>query len=294
MRRIGAALSASSLLAVFALSGCTQVVDVGGYTFDSNPCGPRPPSCGAGGTQRAYLVVQFDVPRADGEGRRDGFDFDGTDERICRQADFTSPSGVTGIDNQLATAFESLEMLTMTNVAEQSRARYLEGMDLSLILMGNLDDPNQDDCVTFSYHSARVPRDVPMPYDLDADDDGEVDANRTFDYLPAVLSDDTACIIDGVLHARVGSGRLHVAGLEGDLVVDQTRAEIPLSETRIEGLMLGGGVRLDELAGFPPEVVEFLRGRADLSPSSRTANDCSSISFAAIMDAVPAVLGDPL
>lgn len=290
-------MRALALLAalVWPLVGCSQIVDVDDYTFDRDPCGPRPEVCPSGGESLTFVIVGSDVPRADATGRRDGFDLDGTADPICGQADFTDRAGEPGVDNQLAPVLELYESLAMLDLRADNRALYARGETVTVLFLDEYDGPD-DDCFVVSYREARVPEGVTLEL-LDADLDGELDPGLTWDYGPALFRTPTACSIDGVIHARfLDAVVAFLAGVTQDVNAERGRVRLVIDEDgqRARG-MIGGALRLvDLVGGLPAEVVEFLRPRADISPSARDAYDCASISFAIELDAVPAVRGAPL
>ncbi len=277
-----------ALLSLLAGAGCTQVVDVDEYTFVSDPCGEPPPSC-TGGRDLTFVVVVADTPPEDEAGRRDGFDVDGTSDAICGQRDFVSPSGETGIDNQLAVVLDLYASLEGIDLREQNRATYLRGEYLTAFFVAGYEGP-EDDCVQVSYRAARLPEGVP-PSSLDADLDGEIDPGLTFDFGPPLLRDASACVIDGVLHASFEPALATIPVIATEARVERGRLRATLDEDRTS-FLLGITLRLQDLAAaLPAEVVEFLRPRADVAPSTRGSRDCSAISFAFESEAVPAVRG---
>jgi hypothetical protein len=277
-----------ALLSLLAGAGCTQVVDVDEYTFVSDPCGDPPPSC-TGGRDLTLVVVVADTPHEDEAGRRDGFDVDGTSDAICGQRDFVSPTGETGIDNQLAVVLDLYASLEGIDLREQNRSTYVRGEYLTTLFIGGYDGPD-DDCVQVSYRAARLPEGV-APSTLDADGDGEIDPGLTFDYGPPLLRDTSACVIDGVVHASFEPALATIPVIATEARVERGRLRATLGETRTS-FLLGITLRLEDLTtALPAEVLEFLRPRADVAPSTRGSRDCSAISFAFESEAVPAVRG---
>lgn len=281
---------AAPVLALVALPlvGCTQAVVFDGYTYDLDPCGPQPPSCAS--SRDAYFVLRdLSIPPA-GSGRtRDGFDLDATDDAICGQADFVAPDGREGIDNQLAPLLELYEGVAMVDVSAERRATYLRGEDLVVIGLRGVDDLVDDDCVEVVVRGARVPAGVPLE-SLDADGDGLLDPGLAFDLGPPSLSDATACVQDGVLHARFADTLTQLPGFVAEVRSTRARARLALApDGRSATGLVGGGIPLDDLEGaLPTEIVEFFRGRADLRPSTREARDCDAISWGLRFDLVTA------
>ena len=106
-----------------------------------------------------------------------------------------------------------------------------------------------------------------------------------------------ACSIDGRIYVHfLDSVVGFVGGIPGEVSAQRGRLEMTIDADggRAHGL-IGGALRLADLnAGLPAEVVEFLRPRADIAPSTRDAYDCASISFTVEFEAIPAVRGAPL
>jgi hypothetical protein len=285
------ASSLAALLVAASASGCSQVVVFDGYTYDIDPCGPQPPSCGS--SRDVHFVIQdLTIPPTRSGRVRDGFDLDATDEPICGQPDSVSPEGEAGIDNQLAPLLELYEAAAMVDVSAERRAAHLRGEELVVIGLRGVDDLDDDDCVEVVVRAARVPAETPLEA-LDVDGDRLLDPGLALDLGPPSLRDATACIRDGVLHARFDDALTQVPGFITEVRSFRGRARLrlspdPMTEVRLTGV-LGGGIPVDDLqTALPAEVVEFLRGRADLRPSSRDARDCAAISWALAVDAVPA------
>lgn len=277
--------AASSLL-----GSCASLVDVDRYEFDDDPCGPRPPMC-VGGREVAFVVRRSELPRLDAMGRRDGFDLDGTADAICGHRDLTAPDGREGVDNQLAPILELYEELTMATLPEVSARSVVAGEDLQLIVLSHVDDLQDDDCVSVARRPATLPAGTRIE-ELDQDGDGLLDPNLTFDFGGARGYDDTACIHDGLVEARFLPIFDNLPGTELEGIVERGRLRMRVSTDQPNGALLGGSVRLADLESLPSAVAEFLRPRADLAPSSRSARDCSAISFGIYLDLVPCALGE--
>lgn len=274
-------------LLVHGATGCTQLVDPSRFTFDVDPCPPVEGDC-TGGTSLTFLIVAADTPPVDAERRRDGFDLDGTSEAICGRSDLGSPTGESGIDNEVAGMVELYESSTGVDLREEGRSANLRGEDLVVFFVDHYDGPN-DDCVQVTQRRARVPTGTTLA-DLDGDGDGEIDPGLSFDFGTPTMRDPDACVLGGVAHARFGD--VEIALLEGSTRASGVRLRMPISAERIEGALMGGAVPLDELLTVvPPALVEFIRPRADLGATARDANDCTAISFALAFEMVPAERG---
>ena len=285
------ALPSSALLAALVLSSCSLAVDVDDYTFDVSPCGPRPPSC-SGGREIAFALSSLVLPSIDGEGRRDGFDFDGTDATICGRGDFDAPDGRIGVDNGLVEVLELYQELAGVDLRADAERAIVEGGPIQLLVLSGVDDPMNDDCIEVTRRAALRPAGIEIE-DLDTDGDGVLDEGLTFDYLTPTDRDPVACSIDGVLHARFPTSFSVIYGTTVEANVDRGRLRMPLDHPDAPtDAMVGGSVRIADLVGgLPDAVVEFIDLRADLDPSSRAANDCGSISFGFGGRFVPATIG---
>lgn len=280
----------SLVLAALLASGCTQVVRVDGYTFDDEPCGPRPRTCVPGGPEQTWVAVTGGFGRSDAAGRRLGMDLDGTSDAICGQGDFVDPSGATGIDDQLSFFVENGERLGGLDHWAEYREAVAGGSEAALMFIEGVDGPD-DDCVYVTFRRGRPPSDLAQVFDADAD--GELDAGIVYDYTTPDLGADRACVIDGTLHARFPDGEISTPF--GPAFVRDVRFRAALDPDRLEHGVFVGGVPVSELARLlPAEVAEIARLSADLEPSSRDAFDCQSISATVTRAYVPAVRGRPL
>jgi hypothetical protein len=282
-----AALCASVAL---LLGGCASIVDIDHYGFDEDPCGPRPSSC-VGGREVAFVVRRSELPRLDEMGRRDGFDLDGTGDAVCGHRDLTAPDGRDGIDNQMTEILELYEQLAMVSLPTASARSVLAAEDLQLIILSHVDDLRNDDCVSVARRPGTLPAGTTLE-ELDQDGDGLLDPDLTFDVGGARGYDDTACIRDGLVEARFLPIYDTLPGTEIEGIVERGRLRMNLATEQPYSALLGGSVRLADLDSLPVAVTEFLRPRADLEPSSRSARDCSAISFGIYLDLAPCTLGE--
>jgi hypothetical protein len=279
-------------LAIPALlvAGCTQVVQVDRFTFDDEPCGPRPRTCVPAGPEQTWVAVDGGFGRSDASGRRIGVDLDGTSDAICGQSDFVDPSGTTGIDDQLAFFVENGERLGGLDHWAEYRELVAGGGEASLLFLEGVDGPN-DDCVYVTFRRGLPSADVVQT--LDADGDGELDPGIVFDYTTPDLGAERACVIDGTLHARFPDAEISTPF--GPAFVRDVRFRATLGADRLEHATFAGAVPVSELARLlPTEVAEIARLSADLEPSARDAFDCQSISATVTRAHVSAIRGRPL
>ncbi|MFO0682700.1 MAG: hypothetical protein U0234_11640 [Sandaracinus sp.] len=280
------------LLAAMLVGSCTALTHFDDLAFDDDPCPPPPPGGCTGGSTLVLVGRSLLLNRADAEGRRDGFDLDATSEAICGEPDLVAPDGSPGIDTNLSPIFEAYEDLTNVDLEAMSRERSLRGESLGLVILEHVDAGTDDDCIAVTQRTGVFPVGA-LPTDMDADGDGLLDPGLTFDYLPSTGRSTSACVIDGVIHARFPSQETLVPGTTIEARTNGPRLRMPLpvdgAPTR---MLLGGSISIDDLTGaFPAAVIDYLRQHADVHPSSRSADDCSEISFALFVETVPAVLG---
>lgn len=279
------------LLAALAVSGCTAAVDVDNYTFDVDPCGYEITECEPGGAEYTFVSNTGDLPREMEGGLLDGFDFDGTDETICRRMDKISPiTGEGGIDNQLTGLGELLEMATMMNIADITRATIVSGDSLQVLQIQGADSLENDPCVSVRIRQAELRATDTVEY-LDADGDGYLDADLTLAQGYVSSEDRTGCIIDGVVHARFTGGDVFRFG-GSDLQGERLRLRGRIHEEGIDEAVLGGSVTVDSLAqSFRDgglDITTLLQSSADLDPDA--SNQCASISWALSVTAIPVTL----
>jgi len=276
----------SYCLTAITLTACSAVVDVNGYAFEESPCGPRPVSC-TGGRQLAFVVRAIDIPRIDDAGLRDGFDLDGTADAICGREDLVSPTGAVGVDNQLAELLEVLEMLGMTNTRTESASAALTGEPVALLVLEHVDDLASDDCIEVTQRTGYLP--MGMTADLlDGNRDGLLDPDLTFDYGTSREHDPVACTVDGVVHARFAATTRPSPIGGGEVTAHRGRMRLDTRGTEVRMGLLGGSLRIADLPMLDVTQRGVLLQRADLDPTARGSDDCASISFALVMEAVPA------
>ena len=253
-------------LMLACIGSCTSIVQVDDYTFDVDPCAPRATAC-TGGRELAFIIRASDYAHADAAGHRDGVDLDGTDASICGQTDFVAPDGRRAIDDQMGPIFELYEDLSHTDLSDMAHDQALAGTNLALVVLSHVDDIENDDCIGIDTRTGYLP-DGMTAADLDGDGDGLIDPGLTFDYASPPVGDDTACSIDHVIQARFPATLTLFPSTMLTGTVDRSRIRMSVGVTE-SNAVFGGSIRVADLAGLPPAVVEFIRPRADLDPSSR-------------------------
>lgn len=285
-----------TLLLLVAVTGCTALVGEGAYTYDVDPCEPVDPAlCGEGGQAIYLLVSDLDVFR--GRGRMlDGFDLDGTDATVCSNPDTVGADGRRGVDNAVSPLVATLEVVAGEPFGESMRTSILAGETLSVIELGGIDDLTDDPCLVMRSRTARLPAGVTAAAaHLDADADGAVDPGVVLDFGSPHLQDSGACIIDGVLHARVDGVVIGPIGVgEGPSRRFRIRGEI--SEAGLSRAAWGGSFEVDGLvdgvrdAGLDDVTASsVLQAAADLDFDGER---CRSLSYGFSFSAVPFTPGE--
>ncbi|MFK7984748.1 MAG: hypothetical protein AB8I08_01875 [Sandaracinaceae bacterium] len=286
--RLGAVSMLAGWLPATFLSGCFAVSDLDRYSFDDDPCPPVTSEC-AGGVRYVYTQTAFDFVRPSEGGRLQGFDLDGTDRAVCRQDDFVSPRGDSGVDNQTSALLLSLEEVSGESLSQGIREAQLRGELLSLYVLDNVDSFDNDDCVRIQFLPGRVPQgEEPAGY-LDGDGDGTVDSGIRFDFGTATSEDMSACIVDGELRVRISGNQTLLLGPDDPgAVVQRARLRCQASPEALTECLFGGSYSVDSLSD--PALIPILQSTADLDFDGRR---CQSVSFAMELEAVSAELGEP-
>lgn len=288
MRALGALLLAG-------LVGCGEAP--GSAVGDAGSARP-PAACDSPGRQRSVVLTGFLFTRADPMRPTvvDGFDLDGRvstagDIEGCRQADYTSPAGTPGIDNQIARLLPVVDSMTGGALDGLIQAAVNNGQLLVAITLDGVDDLRNDDCVTF--HLQRV---AGMPF---VGSDMRIDPGQSFDLQrDQPVTTAPGRIREGVLEVGPATLRLPVTALDARFVLTLNRGRLRAT-VRDDGSMTGvvaGGVSVAEfsetirgLTISRNEMAAFtgaLRLFADLAPDE--AGACTQISMGLSFSARPA------
>jgi hypothetical protein len=266
-------------------------------------------SCVASGTGQASVVTfatfakQLDDQGVEGVDV-DGIVSDGTDEAGCYKADFTSPEGVPGIDNQVATLLPLVEELVgEDNIDALLGAAITNGQLIILVTVRGVDDFVNDSCVDVAFGAGAG---APL-----LDGAGNYLPYQTFGWdleTAAVSTLHRGRIEDGVLLAGPGDVELPVRVLDANfkLGIHQTRVRMDLARDDDGGGasltgFVGGGIVVEELAKVIESfnigdqvkgaVVPLLKTRADLAMDAD--GNCRQISAALRFATTPAyVIGE--
>lgn len=179
----------------------------------------------------------------------DGFNLDSRvsaagDSRTCRAGDLTSPSGETGIDNQLARLMPTVDQMTGGAVDGAIQAAINNGQMLVVATVSGIDDGCNDDAV-----NVKVMRVEGMPF---VGSDMAVDPGQTFDLMRMVpISDLRGHIENGTLLTDPAMLPLPVAILDEQFTLQFYDARIRLKLGR-DGAdspgIIGGAISLTEFA----------------------------------------------
>lgn len=110
-------------------------------------------------THKIYVFDTIGFTRLDKDGHAPGFNLDGkisdeTDASTCKHADFISPDGTPGIDNQFATLVPLIEATGISAVEKLLQASIESGGILLLFELDGLDDLVNDPEVHLSVRAA--------------------------------------------------------------------------------------------------------------------------------------------
>jgi hypothetical protein len=275
------------LLAVCVL-GCTQ-------TPIGAPCETDP--------LQSSLVRSLRFAREETHGMSDGFDIDqhvstGSDPIGCHHADLTSPAGVPGIDNQIASLVPIIEMqaggVTLDSILQTA---INDGQLMLGIELLGVDDPMNDDCVTV--------RTRPLMGTPSLGTDGLVEVGQTFDAEP--MGEQTlipnARIVNGVVDVGPVPLTVPVAILDArfTLHIQSGYMHIELHPGGVWSGKLGGGISIQEMttiamglnipSSLMGAVSALLMSSADLAPDPGT-HRCTQVSSTLLFESVTAFVYD--
>lgn len=268
----------------------------------ATPAGPAD-DCVATGPIRSSLVRQLGFARQEPEGISEGFDLDRrvsdrSDAIACGRADFTSPGGTPGIDNQIARLVPLVEMqaggVSLDDILETA---INNGQMLLAVELEDLDDERNDPCVTVQFR--------PLMGTPSLGTDGLIEIGQTFDArTDGVISRiEGARLVDGVLDAGPAELSLPVTILDASFIlhVHDALVHIVIDEEGNFSGAFGGGVDIAEMItisqslNVPSDlmgaVMLLLNNNADLARDEAT-NRCGQISATLLFEAVPAFVYD--
>jgi hypothetical protein len=271
-----------------ALAGCTNASHGG-------PCRDTP--------IQSSLVRTLRFARQDPRGVSEGFDIDrhvslSGDPIGCRHADFTSPEGVPGIDNQIATLVPLIESqaggVTLDSILTTA---INDGQLLLAIELLGVDDPLNDDCVTV--------RTRPLIGTPSLGTDHLVEIGQTFDAAPN--GEETlvpnARIVNGVVDIGPVPLTVPVAILDArfTLHIQSGFMHIELHDDGVWSGKLAGGISISEMTmiaqglNIPPDLMNavmlLLASSADLGMDATTGR-CTQVSSTLLFESVTAFVYD--
>lgn len=233
----------------------------------------------------------------------EGFDLDGrvsdgSDRLSCGRADFTTPDGVRGIDNQVARLVPLVEAQAGGVRLDDILATAVNNGQMLLALeLDGLDDERNDPCVTVQLR--------PLMGTPSLGTDGRIEVGQTFDARTdgVVSRVEGGRIVDGVLDAGPAEIALPVTILDASFVLHVHDALIHFEideEGNFSGA-LGGGVDIEEMitvsqslnvpSALMGAVMTLLSNNADLARDPET-NRCGQISATLLFQSVPAFVYD--
>ncbi|MFM2163071.1 MAG: hypothetical protein RLZZ383_2583 [Pseudomonadota bacterium] len=254
-----------------------------------------------GGESQAALVRELTFLRAT-DGVSEGFDLDGAitdagDTTGCGIPDATSPSGVGGIDNALASLLPFLEATEAAALEPLIAAAIREGGLMMVLRWAGIDDPDFDTCVTVDAMSGLPPVLVGA--------NGVLLPSQTIDIDGTAPTSSVVggTIEDGVLSAGPFALTIPFRVLDADidLVLRDVRIELtPDGEDQWRGIVGGGVDVADILTSLEPLAIDgtlkaalggLLGNAADLAPDASGA--CTRLSAQIAIEAVPVFLYEP-
>lgn len=274
-----------------------DVADVGTDALDGS--GTADSGDGSGAGDRRLLVARtFLFEREAGPGVAEGFDLDGRQSGVgdtagCSQTDFTSASGVDGIDNQFARLLPVIEAAGGSALPSLIQAAIDEGDLLLMFAFDGVDDVVNDDNVSIT-----IVRGLADPL-LTAD--GKLQPNQTFDIDPAEAPSTVygAELVDGVLEAGPFVARLpiFVFDFRFDVTLFDARARVWFDQSGPVRAMIGGTVSLENVLTIArnegiqsriPDLIEQVGySMADLRVTEESER-CDGLSVAATVELIPA------
>lgn len=281
-----------------ALALCAALGACGDGATPAADAGAPRAACDSPGRQLGVILVSYGFARVDPMRAAvvEGFDLDrhtsGVGDPVgCRHADFTSPDGLPGIDNQVARLLPVVDSMTGGAFDGLIQAAVNNGQLLVAVTLEGVDDLRDDACVTLRFQRVQG-----QPF---VGSDMRIDPGQTFDLSRGEPETRAAArITGGVLEAGPFELPLPVAALDARFVLDLHGARIRATVRPDGGLsgVLGAGISVREFgdtisrygigASLQSSIGGALRLFADLAPDD--AGACTQISAGLRFDARPA------
>ncbi len=272
----------------------TAKADAADAAIDAAPKVPAPPP-----PIKWYVFDTVSFTRQISPGVVDGFDIDGLqsaegDPKGCGHADFTSPAGTKGIDNQFALLVPAIEKSGIAAFEKLLQASIESGGVLLMVELQGLDSWSDDPQVKVI---VRAGQGLPL-----LGTDGKLLTGQTFHVNsrdPAALAG-TVPVKDGWLEAGPFDMLLPVQVFGKDYTLDMRGTRIRMrvvdGET-LEAGVVGGGITLASIRALAKQAAEdqgnidelvdaLTLGMVDLAPDA--TGDCQQLSAALTFSGVGA------
>lgn len=239
---------------------------------------PLPAQCAPTRREQSIVVTRMRFVKASRPGVSEGFDLDGRvsdagDASTCRRADFTSPDGTAGVDNQLSILVPVLESQTAGGLDAVLQAAINSGQLMLSISLDGLDDRRDDPCVRVRFRQLQG-----VPF---VGSDQRIDPGQTFSVnREQPVSEVVGRLRNGVLEAGPFDIAVPVAVLEARFTLHFRGARLRLrwhDDDTFEAL-LGGAIDAQELItvvqplGIPDSlrslVGQVVRSISDMRPDA--------------------------
>ena len=266
---------------------------------DAFDTGKEALACGGSGATQMHWVIDSLYFAGVEDGVSSGFDLDGhtstgTGSDGCGRPDFTSPDGVTGIDNAFGEVLPALENTEFIAAEALINATIRTGELMLLVSMDHVDDGMTDDCIDLSLGRATG---VPMLGTDDAFLPGQT-LSRDPSFDDAIVPNTS--MLDGVAEGRPITATIPIQILDAAIEFEILDGAVRL-EQHDDGLASGvfaGGLDIatiiDVVAneGVAQELKDLLSSVlyvvADLAPDER--GECQQLSITFEYTATPVYL----
>jgi hypothetical protein len=249
--------------------------------------------------RRLFVFDTVTFTRQNPVGVAPGFDLDGKvsaqgDPAGCGHADFTSPDGKSGIDNNFALLVPLIELTEIQAFEKLLQSSIESGGVLLMAQLDGVDDLRNDPEVTVML---RAGQGLPL-----LGTDGKLLSGQTFhvnDRDPATVAGKGA-IQDGWIEVGPFDLELPVQVFGVDYTLSMRKGRLRfhiLDDERIDGGVVGGGITLDSIYALAKKAAQgqgdideivgnLVAGMGDMAPDSKGA--CTQISAALAFQGVSA------
>lgn len=270
-------------LLTILLAACT------GSTHAGADAGTDAGADAAGPVKKVYVFDTVGFTRVDKAGHAPGFNLDGKvsgtdDESTCKHADFTSPEGLEGVDNQFATLVPLIEATGISAVERLLQSSIENGGILLLVELTGLDDLKNDPEV---HVQVRAAFGAPL-----LGTDGKLLTDQTFHVSPRDPDVDAgvSAVVNGMLETKPFDINLPVQVFGKDYTLEARGARIRfhiVDAERIDQGILGAGITIasvkaiakkgaEDQPDIVPIVDSLVNGNGDLAQDG--TGDCTQMS----------------